>query len=151
MKTTFKKAKTSRKPNYDAIRKAKEAKDAACLQAIGASAMTCITEMVAAFNDAGDDQARETAHEAIHQDALSVEVRGDWQSPGDTSQQHATEYRILLSTGGPATRISGELDQYGEPTTARLEAQDWFTPWTEYRDANEDVLLEYARVFYFGV
>jgi hypothetical protein len=42
---------------------------------------------------------------------------------------------------------------HGEPTRARLETQDWGTPWTEYRGAwggGADVLLAYARQFYYG-
>jgi hypothetical protein len=72
------------------------------------------------------------------------------------------EFNILLSTGGPAVRIMGEL-RYGEPYRAWLEVQDWFTPWTQYYGTNnpddphswanqpsQDVLLTYARQFYFG-
>lgn len=148
----FRKAKTARKPNHDAIRKEKEAKQAANLQAIGKSAMSCIAEMVEALNAPKDDDtnARDLAMQRIQEDALSVEVRTGWHMPGDTEASKPEEYTILLSTGGPATRIIGELDQYGEPKTARLEAQDWFTPWTEYRESDESVLLEYARCFYFG-
>lgn len=147
--TAYKKAKTARKPNYDAIRKEKEATAAAELQAIGKSAMACIAEMVAAMNATTDLESGDERTRAIQEDALSVEVRTSWHSPGDT-EGSKPEYTILLSTGGPATRIIGELDQYGEPKTARLEAQDWFMPWTEYRDSDESVLLEYARVFYYG-
>src|SRR5690606_3875422 len=41
----------------------------------------------------------------------------------------AGEYEILLSTGGPAVRIVGRLNVWGEPeTTAVLQYQDWFAP-----------------------
>jgi hypothetical protein len=30
-------------------------------------------------------------------------------------------------TGGPAVRITGDLADYGEPETASIEYQDWFT------------------------
>ena len=46
-------------------------------------------------------------------------------------------------------RIVGEIDGE-EASSARLEVQDWFTPWTEYVDADEDVLIAYASCFYFG-
>ena len=62
----------------------------------------------------------------------------------------AAEFCILLTTGGPAVRIRGELDEYNEPRRAWLEVQDWFLPWTEYVCADSDVLLNYARCFYFG-
>ena len=57
---------------------------------------------------------------------------------------------LLLTTGGPAVQIVGELDENQEPKNARLMVQDWFTPWTEYVEADHDVLLDYCRVFYFG-
>lgn len=65
----------------------------------------------------------------------------------------AAEYRILLCTGGPAVRIIGELGKYAEPETARIEYQDWDTPWEEYVITNakdQEALLTYCRQFYFG-
>ena len=91
-----------------------------------------------------DDEARDT----ILEDALSVEVRSDWHTPGDSSAD--TEYCILLSTGGPASRIVGDLDQWKEPASATLQVQDWGTPWTDYREADQDTLLKYADCFHFG-
>ena len=94
----------------------------------------------------------EEGERAIHEDPLrSVLVRDGWREPGKASES-TEEYEILLSTGGPATRIRGELDQYNQPKTARLEVQDWFVPWKEWRGEgwSEDVLLDYARCFYFG-
>lgn len=89
----------------------------------------------------------EEARRTIEEDPLSVQVRSGWHTPG--AEAEAEEYEILLGTGGPATRIRGDLDR-GQPQTARLEVQDWFKPWTEYLAAEEDTLLKYASVFYFG-
>jgi hypothetical protein len=50
----------------------------------------------------------------------------------------------------------GTLDQWSEPETATLEHQDWFKPWTtaDLRGSDvpnaEEVMLTYARQFYFG-
>jgi hypothetical protein len=99
------------------------------------------------------DRKREEAERAIHNDALSVEVRSGWYQPGTLNAgSKPEEYTILLCTGGPACRIIGELDEYYQPKTAHIEHQDWGTPWTEYRISSEDeeILLEYARCFYFG-
>jgi len=104
-----------------------------------------------------EDEARE----AILEDALSVEVRSDWHTPGSEAENTeycillstggpATEYCILLPTGGPAARIVGELSQWKQPVSATLQVQDWGAPWTDYREADEDTLLKYADVFYFG-
>jgi hypothetical protein len=115
-----------------------------------------------AYNKA--QSAVEDAERAIHDDALTVEVRGPWvpvdkYHPQSNDLDTPAEYRILLSTGGPAVQIVGELNEYGEPVTAVMQVQDWFTPWTDYvpridgkpdRDATQDIMLAYARCFYFG-
>ncbi len=84
--------------------------------------------------------------------ALEVEVRGGWYTPGDRGASKPVEYFILLGTGGPASRIRGALNQYGEPTTAVFEYQDWFKPWTVAQTSDEEdaTLLEYAGQFWFG-
>lgn|SRR3990167_7515717 len=128
---------------------------AAELQEIGRGAYEAIAEMVAGLEKYDKDdnyqteKNREDALRAIEEDPLSVEVSHGWHGPGSVTGA-PEEYRILLSTGGPATRIVGDLSEHGEPTSARLEAQDWFQPWTEYRGGDEAVLLAYASCFYFG-
>ena len=115
-----------------------------------------IKDMVEALKDAekaDNDKAREDAEQTIHEDVLSVEVRSGWYQPGSTDGTEKPEqFTILLCTGGPAVRIIGDLDQYGQPESARIEHQDWGTPWTEYRinAEDEEVLLTYCRQFYFG-
>lgn len=91
------------------------------------------------------------AHERIQEDALSVEVRSDWYTPGESADSAPAEYCILLTTGGPAARIVGDLDRR-QPTRARFEYQDWGQPWTEAETTSEedDLLLQYAQHFYFG-
>lgn len=91
------------------------------------------------------------AHQTIEEDALSVEVRSEWHSPGAPEVEDA-EYCILLCTGGPAVQIEGDIRQWHQPDRARLMCQDWFTPWTEVvLESDEyEALLAYARCFYFG-
>jgi hypothetical protein len=109
-----------------------------------------------ALEDTASDNlidAQDKAERTIHEDPLSVLVRDGWRKPAkDHSENGPEEYEILLSTGGPATRIIGTLNEHCEPETARLEVQDWFVPWQEWRGKgwSEDVLLDYARCFYFG-
>lgn len=112
-----------------------------------------IREMVNALNkakSAEDDEAIDQAREAIREDALSVDVRSGWQSVGD--RHTVEEYRILLCTGGPAVQIKGDLDRWNQPHTARLQYQDWFTPWIDLEISSEDeaTMLEYCNQFYFG-
>src|ERR1035437_752867 len=101
-----------------------------------------LEESLSEFKDAED--AREQAQES----ALSVEVRSGWGSPGE--EMTAEDFQILLSTGGPALRIRGELNK-GEPSRAWLEYQDWGTPWTEYHGENADqgTLLSFCSFFFF--
>jgi hypothetical protein len=112
-----------------------------------------IKEMVEALRNANTDdyhKERDDALNTIQEDPLSVEVRSGWVAPG--ADMEPEEYMILLCTGGPAVRITGSLDQFFEPNTAKIEYQDWFTPWVEMAISNEDetVLLEYCREFYFS-
>jgi len=103
-----------------------------------------LAELIAA---AGECESREEALERIYEDPLSIEVRSAWTSLGEPLS--ADEFCILLTTGGPAVRIVGQLDN-GSPSRPRLEVQDWGTPWTEYRAIEESVLESYCNCFYFG-
>ena len=99
--------------------------------------------------DYGD--ALQSIKQRIHESVLSVEVRSGWYLTGSRHTETGPspeEYRILLSTGGPALQIVGTLSEHGEPETAALQSQDWGTPWT-YLCANQ-TLLTFARCFYFG-
>src|SRR6202035_5974528 len=92
-----------------------------------------IKEMVEALRRCDDVDVdlgeREMAGQTIHEDALSVEVRGDWHIPGDMEAGMVAgkpaEYKILLCTGGPAVQIVGKLSEHCEPETAELQCQDW--------------------------
>ncbi len=99
---------------------------------------------------AGDCSDEDEARQRIEEHALSVEVRSDWATPCEGLT--ASEYRIVLCTGGPHVEIVGDLGRHGEPESARLLYQDWGTGKCEYIcDGDEAAdLLAYARVFYFG-
>jgi hypothetical protein len=117
--------------------------------------LSSIVEMVAALDAAAekeDDDAREEAEQTIREDALSCEVRGDWCTPGEYGQDKPSEFRLLLCTGGPACQIIGELSEHGEPESAVIQYQDWFTPWVDHRltSEEEETVLKYCRVFWFG-
>ena len=93
----------------------------------------------------------------VTQQALSVEVRSDWHTPGDNENASPNEYRVLLTWGGPALMLCGDLDEHGSPEgNARFEIQDWGTPWTVYRpdvcfeDYYEKAVAWFANCFYFG-
>lgn len=116
--------------------------------------LASIIEMVAdlATMDVTDKE-HEEASQRIQEDPLEITVRTDWHAPGAKDSEKPTEYNILLTTGGPALRLIGDLDQYCQPETAKLQYQDWFTSWTDYTettDEEDSALLTYARQFYFG-
>jgi hypothetical protein len=115
-----------------------------------------IADMVAALETCEDCEQAEAAQEAIQEAPLSVEVRSGWYCPGMVAEP--VEYQILLSTGGPALRITGQLGAHGEAVTAYMVYQDWGTSWTLYHPAhgeplfdshNSDVLT-FAQQFYFA-
>ena len=86
----------------------------------------------------------------MQEGALSVEVRSEWHTPG--SETSSSEFQVLLTTGGPAFRIIGDLDRYWNPTGVRAEHQDWGTPWTkvELDDKEQEAVDWFANLFYYG-
>jgi hypothetical protein len=89
----------------------------------------------------------DSIEESCQESPLAVDVRSGWGTPG---QLEPEEFQILLSTGGPALRIIGDLEGLS-PSSARLEHQDWGTPWTEWRrDVDHEALEWFAGLFYFG-
>lgn len=109
-----------------------------------------VGELTALETMAGDCADRDDAETRIAEDPLSVLVRDGWREPGSDSDG-PEEFEILLCTGGPAVRLVGKLSD-GEPETARVEHQDWGTPWTELPvdRKTEEELLTYCRQFYFA-
>lgn len=103
-----------------------------------------LQELLSEANGCADE---DKALEAIEQDALSVDVRNGWHIPGDESEP--TEYRIVLCTGGPHVEIRGDISQHGEPESAELYYQDWFTGLQRLptNSAEQDALLKYAGCF----
>ena len=99
-----------------------------------------------AFQDAVTEYAQEMP--------LTVLVRSGWHFPGEPEQQ-PTEFEILLSTGGPACRIIGELDRgsvaWQSGCRPVMQHQDWFKPWTESSyDIDTNALLWFCEQFYYG-
>jgi hypothetical protein len=92
--------------------------------------------------------------ERVQETPLSIQARSGWHNAGEKVEDE--EFYILLTTGGPALRIIGDMKNgmpYGDFT---MEVQDWGTPWTEYRPAVyseddwADALDWFVGCFYFG-
>jgi len=108
-----------------------------------------IKRMVENVKNAKTEEGRAEAEQVIQEDPLSIQIRSGWFTPGESAEPE--EFEILLCTGGPAVRIIGQLNQYGEPESANLQYQDWFTKWeTCVVEMENDILIEYCRNFYFG-
>ena len=99
------------------------------------------------------DSLQEAVTEYAQEMPLTVMVRSDWQPVGGSFQ--AQEFEILLSTGGPACRIIGELDRgsvaWQSGCRPVMQHQDWFKPWTESSyQIDTNALLWFCEQFYFG-
>jgi hypothetical protein len=118
-----------------------------------------IGEAMAAYQQLDGDEAESVTYEGetftdaddlrqrIEEMPLSVQVRSGWYSPGGESGD-AEEFEILLSTGGPALRIYGDIGG-----AHSLQWQDWGTPWTDYRDTTDqqdEAISAFAGLFYLG-
>ena len=102
------------------------------------------------FFDIKDYDSQDELRESVLNSALSVEFRSGWySSPEDETK--AEEFKILLSTGGPALIVIGELDDYG-PVNPKLQFQDWGTPWIDFEitEDQQKALNWFCNCFYFG-
>ena len=102
------------------------------------------------FEKIKDYDAQDQLRESILNNALSVQFRSDWFSTGENNLI-AKEFRILISWGGPALRVIGELDE-DRPVNPKLQYQDWWTPWTdlEITKDQQDALYWYCNCFYLA-
>ena len=104
------------------------------------------------FDGTNHDTVADWIVDAMREAPLSVDICEKCESPGEEASLEPTEFQILLSTGGPALRIMGELN-HGEPSRCWLEHQDWGTPWTRYFSRSAErasALLWFASLFYYG-
>ena len=106
-----------------------------------------IQKLVQAHKAAASAEEEQVALAAIVSETPPIAVRSNWHRPGEPEQP--SEYRILLSAGAPTVQIIGDLDTTGNPYTARLGYQDWFTRWDECELTEEEEvdLLAYACCF----
>jgi len=114
---------------------------------LSSAAQTFLKEEMDWEADPDHDNTAAAIREMVQEDALDVQVREGWHEIGEDPER--TEFRILITTGGPALRLIGALEGF-EPDSAGLEYQDWGTPWTYYYAENDDALIWYASQFYFG-
>ena len=120
------------------------------------NAISTIETMVEDFKkdqqlqESNDYNQQDELRESVLNSALSVEFRSGWYSSLN-DELVPEEFKILLTWGGPALRIIGELDNYG-PVNPKLQFQDWGTPWTDFEITKDqqDALNWFCNCFYFG-
>ena len=110
----------------------------------------------------GDYTREDEIREQAQDEALSVEFRSGWSS--NPEEMKPEEFKILLSTGGPACQIVGKID-YGscEPIDIEIQYQDWGTPWEPLQlnsvyaetkilniTSDYEALEWFCNCFYFG-
>jgi len=89
------------------------------------------------------------AERALLESALDVGVRSGWTNPAEKLE--ASEFMILLSTGGPSVRIVGELDAHGIPDRAWIEYCNWGITWRELcaiTSEERELILAYCQHFF---
>jgi len=123
-----------------------------------------IKELYRNYKEAESNDDYETQEKMTYKaevEALSVDFRSGWScSPDDLGSPE--EFKILLSTGGPACQIIGNLDQSHQPIDIEIQYQDWGTPWEPlqlnctYADKSPNITSDYKALewfcncFYFG-
>ena len=122
------------------------------VQAGGVSTAQDILELYQEVQDEDTTTERiEEIQRQVHEWPLSVQVRcaGWW---GICEELKPDEFQILLGTGGPAMRITGDIGQHGEPCNPLMQVQDWFKPWTTCNttDEQDEALRWFCSEFYFG-
>ena len=101
------------------------------------------------LQESNDYNQQDQLRESILNSALSVEFRSGWATSEEDFEPE--EFKILLSWGGPALRVIGELDNYG-PVNPKLQYQDWGTLWTDFEitEDQQEALNWFCNCFYFG-
>ena len=97
-----------------------------------------IMDRLEAAHSADDEETEHDLGQELNEELLSVrQMTHGMVDQGDT-------WELLLSTGGPASRVVVTVDEDGEPTAAVFEFQDWGMPWTPAPEQDGDLLTRWA-------
>tara|TARA_Y100000114_G_scaffold149008_1_gene162671 strand:+ start:273 stop:674 length:402 start_codon:yes stop_codon:yes gene_type:complete len=102
------------------------------------------------LQESNDYDQQDELKESVLNSALSVEFRSGWAT--NPEELNIEQFKILLTWGGPALRVIGDLDQYKQPENIKIQFQDWGTPWTDYEitEDQQDALNWFCNCFYLG-
>ena len=95
-----------------------------------------------------NDENYEEIEQEVQEAVLCVSIRSGWESLTSEYELTPSEFKIELSTGGPALRIVGNLNMNQQPKNPVMEHQDWGTPWIRYA-MNEEALEWFVNLFCF--
>ena len=102
------------------------------------------------LQESNDYNQQDELRESVLNSALSVEFRSGWYSSLD-DELVPEEFKILLTWGGPALRIIGEIEE-NFAVNPKLQFQDWGTLWTDFEitEDQQKALNWFCNCFYFG-
>ena len=89
-------------------------------------------------------------NDLVSEQPVEVSTRSDWES--NSEEYEASEFNILLCTGGPAVRIFGSCED-GYAENIELQHQDWFTPWETVHslsDNQKDAMEWFCNFFVYS-
>ena len=104
------------------------------------------------LQESNDYDQQDELRESVSNSALSVEFRSGWySSPESITDLRPEEFKILLSWGGPALRVIGEIEE-NYAVNPKLQYQDWGTAWTDLKitEDQQESLNWFCNCFYFG-
>ena len=110
----------------------------------------CMTELIDDYTDS-DELDSDFIIDRVNETPLSLEVKADdWHTLGDTRELEPTKGRLLLSTGGPACQIVGDIE--GDyMANVEIQFQDWGKPWESISTNSEqfDALQWFVEQFWW--
>lgn len=120
-----------------------------------AASLSHIMDLHASYLKYDEDEDLERIEREVEEMPLSIDVRSGWVYHADfRDSAMPEEFRILLSTGGPAVQIIGEISEQGDAECVKVQYQDWFLPWKSlpvFDDINVEKALEwFCSRFYWG-
>ena len=105
------------------------------------------------LQESNDYNQQDELRESVLNSALSIQFRSGWYSSlyDRVRIGQPAEFKILLSWGGPALRIIGEIEE-NFSINPKLQYKDWGTPWIDFEitEDQQKALNWFCNCFYFG-
>lgn len=99
-----------------------------------------ILHLIERCTEYGHDEWADELRQRLMEMPLCVDLQSI-DVPNETAR-----WSVLLGTGGPADRVLVEADWDGGIERATYQHQDWFTPWIDATDQDDDTVVAFAEV-----